>query len=185
MCTSSRPLFHVVVVAFVCSFGVAKSVSGAVTVTMMQDQQAPKGHDEQVLKIANQHDDEVWKKFKTPTAWILLGLQRDGEWASVESYKTARKSTIDRITPTEGDLIVLTRAAELVILDFKPNRSEKYQLESPATRGKCTDNDYTGVFLQPGAHVIVNDVKSGLFGPATAVWARVSPVPPKPPIPKK
>jgi hypothetical protein len=113
------------------------------------------------------------------TAWILLGLVKDGGWAMHPSFKVWLDNSFRRPDqpPTRGDRIKVTSPTRLVIIDFKKTGEELWY-KSPATQAKITAHDSTGFVLPPNSEVRVNLISISDRGPGNmaAVWAQVVPL---------
>ena len=123
------------------------------------------------------------------TGWIILGdLSKDKKrWASAVDpnvdYFSGTFEIVDRAVdrhtttlPKVGERIRVMVRMPIVILDYR-YKGEQRALEPPSsvTRPKGPYND-TGLFLEPGSIVRVQDVQvSRPLGQLRVAWARVSP----------
>lgn len=119
--------------------------------------------------------DDSWSRLHSRSAWIFLGVLDAGsdEWRTAASHRVVEGDQAGAL-PKVGDVLELTIAAPLVIIDYRSSGENKL-LVSPADRPGAAD-DVTGIVLPSLSRVRVLDVRihSTPTGPREC-WVRVGP----------
>lgn len=105
------------------------------------------------------------------SGWVLLGMiSESGVWQTGAKHVLVKDGT--DVVPKPGDLIRVTAARDVVIVDFAQTGDARY-LEPPVNRS-LSGSDRTGVVLQPNTVVRVQRVfEEKSVGGVRGVWVMI------------
>lgn len=131
------------------------------------------------VESGGRHEQPVrpWHDLRHRAGWVLLGVRdtRDGKWAVAPQFEiegAATEAWPATRDPRPGELLVLTAANDVVILDYA-TRGEDRRLDYPG--GRRLDTGDIAAKLMAGERLRVQDVRieepvGTLFG----VWVRLT-----------